>query len=57
MARVNTLSRPLQTGRSRPKPVRRVDMPTANGKRRPLGIPSGDDKRVQAMGRILLETL
>ena len=55
--RIERLIETLKDESYQPKPSRRTYIPKKNGKLRPLGIPSIDDKLVQEVVRMLLEAI
>ncbi len=55
--RIDRLIETLKDESYQPKPSRRTYIPKRNGKLRPLGIPSIDDKLVQEVVRMLLESI
>ena len=57
LARIETLITSLKDESYQPHPSRRVHIPKKNGRTRPLGIPSFEDKLVQEVVRMILEAI
>ena len=57
LKRIDSLIESLKDESYRPVPVRRHYIPKKNGKKRPLGIPSFDDKLLQEVIRMILESI
>lgn len=57
MARIESIIQKMRDFSYQPHPAKRKYIPKANGKMRPLGVPSVDDKLIQEIVRLILESI
>ncbi len=57
LRRINRLIEALKDESYQPKPARRAYIPKKNGKKRPLGVQGFDDKLLQEVVRMVLESI
>ena len=57
LPRINRIIESIRNRTYQPKPAKRKYIPKKNGKLRPLGITSTDDKLVQEVVRMILEAI
>jgi len=57
LKRINTIIDNIKDHSYQPTPVKRTYIPKSNGKKRPLGVPSFDDKLLQEVIRLILESI